>query len=226
PPRSTLFPYTTLFRSDHHRVGPAAAVAVTEEIERLAGAVRVLVIRRVITQLRHARHAVISVGRRKMGEDFAAVEAAPEETVMRWRGEAIPRELLRQEAIHAGFTHQLRQLAGIAEHVRIPEDARALAECLFEIALAVEKLSRQRFAGWEIAVRFNPAAADRDPLAGLDLGADPGKKIGIGFRDDGVLIGLRAGEFEVRIVVHQRDDVRETALAFAPRLLDRPQPRR
>src|SRR3712207_7737102 len=35
PPRSTLFPYTTLFRSDHE-VAAAAAVAVARQLDRLA----------------------------------------------------------------------------------------------------------------------------------------------------------------------------------------------
>src|SRR2546426_12321766 len=72
PPRSTLFPYTTLFRSDH-RVGYGAAHA-----QRLAGDGRsILIARHVEPRLHHTVHdphvAGRLIGGRRFREDDDAV---------------------------------------------------------------------------------------------------------------------------------------------------------
>src|SRR3712207_7502087 len=64
PPRSTLFPYTTLFRSRRFRYAPASATAtparptaaLTPEMEELVEQVSERVVRRVLAQRRSEEH--------------------------------------------------------------------------------------------------------------------------------------------------------------------------
>src|SRR3989441_8669141 len=80
PPRSTLFPYTTLFRSVHDRVGARARAGAGEEVQDVAearGAVveEVLALARAVEPPRdrhfgprHREGAVVSEGQLDLGE--------------------------------------------------------------------------------------------------------------------------------------------------------------
>src|SRR3712207_7293415 len=46
PPRSTLFPYTTLFRSGHDSVGPLEDEAFVGQLGQEGGCLQILVVRR------------------------------------------------------------------------------------------------------------------------------------------------------------------------------------
>ena len=94
---------------------PAAAVAVAEDQQRVVRAAVVLVGRRLAAQLRDGRLGVVGVGGREVRQHLAAVEPLPGERVVLGLGEAVPGELLRQEAGDAGLAHQLRELRGVAE---------------------------------------------------------------------------------------------------------------
>ena len=122
--------------------------------------------RAVFSELRHVGHRVVGVGRREVHEHLAAVDPLPDERVVLGLVEAVPRELLREEARDAGAAHQLRQLAVVAERVRAPELACSGApNSLLEEALAVQELPHERLAGGDVAVGLDPAAADRHELA-------------------------------------------------------------
>src|SRR3954452_12125754 len=103
-----------------------------------------------------------------MGKHFAAVDPLPGERVMIRLVELVPRQLLREESRDAREVHDLRQLAVVSEHVGVPEFFAANAELALEISLAEEELPAERFARWNVAIRFDPRSADDNPLAFLD----------------------------------------------------------
>ena len=162
---------------------PAAAVAVAEQQQAAPRAVVVLVVARAAAQLG-------DLGRRRCRCRPAGSARAPREPsipcqrerVVRRRVEAVPGQLLGQEAVDAGAAHDLRQLAVVAEHVGVPELAAAAAELALEEALAVQELAHERLARGQVAVGLDPGAADRHPLAGLDVAADPLVEVGVARR--------------------------------------------
>ena len=99
----------------------------------------------------------------EMCQHFAAVNAAPLECIERHFVELVPRKLRRHEVIDAALFHDLRQRAGVAEHVRQPQNAVIHTEFLAEEALAVNELAHKAFAARQVAVGFQPHAALRLP---------------------------------------------------------------
>ena len=184
----------------------------------------VLVVARGLEQLGHADVAVVGVGRRVVREHLAAVVALPHERVVLGPVEAVPRQLLRQEARDAGLAHDLRQLPGVAERVRAPELAVAPAELRLEPALAVQELPHERLARREVAVGLDPAAADRHELAALHGCAQPPPELGIALLDPRVLLRLRAREAVLGVVLHVAQLRAEAAQRLAVGLGQRPQP--
>src|SRR5437764_1767556 len=57
---------------------------------------------------------------------------------------------------HTRFHEQLRQGPAVAEHIRLPQAHRLLAELLTEEAPAVEDLPDQRLAAGDVDVGFDP----------------------------------------------------------------------
>ncbi len=156
-----------------HRAGrPAAAVAVAEDEQAVARAVVVVVGADAAAQLGDGRLGVVGVVRREVGEHLAAVDPLPGERVVLGRVEAVPRELLREEPRDARLAHELRELAGVAEDVGLPELRAPPAELALEEALAVQELAGERLAGGQVAVGLDPRPADRRPLAARDALAD------------------------------------------------------
>ena len=213
-------------RLQHLRRRAAAAVAPAEHQQAAAGAVVVLVVARGAAQLGDLHRGVVRVGRREVREHLRAVDALPGERVVRRRVEAVPGQLLGQEPADAGAAHDLRQLAVVAEHVGVPELVAAAAELPLEEPLPVQELADERLAGRQVAVRLDPRAADRHPAPGLDLAADPPVQVGVARADPVVLLGLRAGEPELRVALHVRRLRAERAHGLAVRLGQRPQPGR
>src|SRR2546423_9769050 len=113
-----------------------------------------------------------------MCEHLAAVDSLPDEGVVVRLVEAVPRELLRQEARDPRSAQELRQLAVVPERVRRPELAAADPELALEEPLAVEELAHERLARRKVEVGLDPAAAGRHELAGRDLRADALPQIG------------------------------------------------
>src|SRR5438270_5258887 len=64
PPRSTLFPYTTLFRSDVLRVGVAGQLAAKDDADEVVGA------RRIVGVLHFGGNLVVG-----LGDDVLQVDA-------------------------------------------------------------------------------------------------------------------------------------------------------
>ena len=140
--------------------------------------------------------------------------------------EAVPGQLLGQEARDPRLAHQLRQLGGVAEDVRVPELRAAAAELGLEEALAVEELARQRLPGRQVAVGLDPGAADRDPAAGGDGLAHPRVERRGAVAQPRVVLGLRVGEDVLGVVVEQPQLGGRGADELAVGLLERPQPGR
>ena len=186
-------------RLEHLRRRPAAAVAVAEQEQAAPRAVVILVVARAPAELLDLGGRVVGVGGREVGEHLRAVDPLPRERVVRRRVEPVPRELLGEEAADPGAAHDLRELAVVAEHVRVPELAAAAAELALEEPLAVQELADERLARRQVAVRLDPRAADGHPPAGLGVPEDALVEVGAPRADPVVLLGLRAGEPELRI---------------------------
>lgn len=159
------------FALDHLRRDAAAAVAVTDGQKRsivLRLAAEILPCRHVTIGL---HEAVITLHRivERMGQHPAAVEALPPEEIGGNMVGLAPVDLDREEAVDATLSQDLRQRAGKAEAVRQPADRMAGAEGLFEIALAIENLTGEAFAGRHVRVGLHPHAADGFPLSVHDL---------------------------------------------------------
>ena len=224
--RDVLQVFDARERLEHLRRRPAAAVAPAEDEQAARRQRVVLEVAGRAAQLGDGRLGVVGVGRREVREHRRAVDPDPAEGVVLGRVEPVPRELLREEAVDPGAAHDLRQLAVVAEHVGVPEHARAAAELALEEALAVEELAHERLAGGQVAVRLDPRPADREPLPGGDALADPRPEPGRPVADPRVLLGLRAGEAVVGIALHEPHLGGERPHALAEGLLQRPQPRR
>src|SRR4051794_8001714 len=140
------------------------------------------------------------------------------------RVEVVPGELLREETADPGAAHDLWQLAVVAEDIRVPELRAAAAELALEEPLSIEKLADERLAGWQVAVRLDPGAADRHPASRIDLADDPRVQVGVAALDPLVLLGLGAGKPHLRVALHVARLRAERAHRLAVRLLKRPQP--
>ena len=213
-------------RLQHLGRRPAAAVAVAEDEQAATRAVVILVVARAPAQLLDVGGRVVGVGRREVGEHLGAVDPLPRERVVRRRVEPVPGQLLGEEAADAGAAHDLRELAVVAEDVRVPELAAAAAEFALEEALPVQELAHERLARRQVAVRLDPRAADRHPPARLGVAADALVELGHARPDPVVLLGLRAREPELRVAVHVRGLRAERPHHLALRLGQRPQPGR
>ena len=167
---------------------------------------------------------VVGVDRREMGEHPAAVEPLPPERVVRELVGRVPRQLLGDEPPHPAGGVQLRHAGRVAEHVGNPDLGAALPEPALEPALTVHDLARQAFTRRQVHVGLDPHPADGQPLSLSDLVGDPLEQLGMALLDPGVLLGLRAGEPILGVVVHQPHRRRKRSCALADRLSDRPQP--
>ncbi len=169
---------------------------------------------------------VVRVDRREVREHPCPVEALPPERVVGEDVLLVPRQLLRDEAGHPTLCEHLRQARGIAEHVGDPHLVAAAAETLLEVALAVHDLTDEALPRRQVHVRLDPHPADRDPLPALDALDDLREQLGMTLLHPGVLLGLRAREPVLGVVVHQRHRRGEGAGALAHGLAQRPQPGR
>ncbi len=209
---------------DHLDRRPATPVAVTERRQRpLAPSVFPEALAR-LGALGGADLGVVGVDGREVGEDPGAVETLPPERVVREAVRPIPRELLRDEPRHSAGGEQLRQPGRVAEHVGDPHLGAADPESLLEVALTEDDLAGQALPRRQVHVGLDPHAPDRDPLPALDVRSDPLEQVGVPLLDPGVLLGLRAHEPVVGMVVEQPDRRREGPGALADGLAHRPQP--
>ncbi len=204
--------------------GASATIAVAVQQEARVRAVVLLVVACRSADLLHGGDPVVGVGRREMGQDAAPVDALPEERVVRRPVEAVPGELLGEEPLDARSAHDLRQLAVVAEHVRVPELAAAPAELALEERLPEQELPDERLAGGDVAVRLDPGTSHGNELPARDALPDPLVQVGVALLDPGVLLRLGAGEPVLGIRVHVRGLRAERPDALPVRLRDRPEP--
>ncbi len=159
-----------------------------------------------------------------MREDARAVDALPVEGVVRERIGLVPRDLLGEEVVHPGLARDLRERARVAERVGQPDLARLVAQLLQEEPLALHELAGQRLRAGHVGVRLHPHPADRHEAALGDAHADALEQLGVEPLHPRELLGRRAREHEVRVLVHEVEDVGEGPRALADGLAHRPQP--
>ena len=146
-------------------LGTAAAIADAAEGDSFVDDAGFAVVGFVAVELFREEERVVGVLRREVGEDLRAVDAFPDEGVVREFVVAVPGELLGQEEVEPADAQNLRKLAGVAEDIREPERARHDAEFVAEEVHAVEELADEGFAVGQVAVGFHPHAALDFPFA-------------------------------------------------------------
>ena len=129
-------------------------------------------------------------------------------------------------ARHARERKQLGQHAVMAEAVHIVAELSARAKCLFIIALAVERVPRERFSTGRVAVGLKPPAA-RDHPASLPYAApDLLEHRRLVFLNPLIIARARAGEYKILKFVHAVERRAERRLDLGEALLPAPQPDR
>ena len=125
---------------------------------------------------------------------------------------------------HTRFHEQLRQGPAVAEHIRLPQRHRLLAELRAEEALAIEDLPDQRLAAGDVDVGFDPHRPLHLPPPFGDPLFDALVERGVVLLDPCILLRLAGAENVIGIALQHRQRGREGAAAFADRLADRPKP--
>ena len=211
---------------DHLAGRPAAAVAPAEGNERGRGATLLREVALGVRELFARQLADVGVDGREVREDARAVDALPPEGVVRHGVDLVPRDLLRQEPARPGGRDDLRQGARVAERVGHPGLLALDPELIQEELLARDELAGHRLAAGHVGVTLDPHAADGNELPRSDLLADAGEHLRVVLLHPEVLLGARAREHEVGVLVHEVHDVGERAGALAHGLAQRPQPGR
>ncbi len=206
--------------------GAATSVAPAERGQRPGRGALLGVVADRAGHLLAAEAGVVGVDGRKVGEDAGAVDALPPESVVGELVGLVPGDLLGEEPFVAGQLGELRVGRVVAEGVGQPDALGLHAEVLDEEPLAVHELAGDGFAAGQVAVGLHPHAADRHPLALLDRLLDAGPHARVVVAHPFVLLGLRAGEDELLVLVRQRGHVGEGPGGLALGLADRPQPGR
>ena len=223
-PRGTLEVRGAPGGRQHLPRGAAAAVAVAERKQGDGSPAVVPVVPFRMGQFPAAELGAVAVHRREVGEQPGAVDALPVEGVVRHPVDLVPGDLLGQEPLAARGLHDLRQRRRVPEGVGEPCFLAVDAELGQEEALAFEELAGHGLATGHVGVRLDPHAAHGDKLAGLDLLPDAAEQLRVRFLDPGELLGAGAGEHELRVLIHQRDNIGKRPGALADGLPHRPQP--
>lgn len=156
--------------------------------------------------------------------DPAAVDPLPLEEVVGEGVGLVPGQLGRQEAGDPGTARELRQGTGEAEGIRQPGDRAAPAEALLEVPLAVQELPHESLSTHHLAVRLDPAPADRLPAPLGESLAHAFEQRRVVLLDPGRELCRGLYEGEVQVAIHQPEHGGKGAPAFAACLGDRPEP--
>ncbi len=142
----------------------------------------------------------------QVGVDARAVNPFPDERIVGKRLAAVigPKDLLRGKVLDATAAHDLRQRAGVPEHIGQPEDLALDAELVAEEAFAVEELADQALAAGDVGIGLDPHTAFGDELPGLDRTLDAPVQVGVVVFDHPVEMGLALQEAVLRVFCHQR----------------------
>jgi len=114
-----------------------------------------------------------------------------------------PAELLCEKVFHTCSPHDLWERASKPEAIWQPPNATSHAEARLEVALAVDKLPRERLAGWHVGVVFDPRTTNRIEFSFEYLLADPLKERWVELLKPLVLLGRGTPKAVFRIVVHE-----------------------
>ncbi|MNC44374.1 hypothetical protein D3C75_932770 [compost metagenome] len=128
------------------------------------------------------------------------------------------------EILNPAALHDLRQVPGIAEHIRQPQHFVVYAEFFLEEALAVHRLADQAFTAGEVRIRLNPHGAFGNDSAVLHRLFDARIQLRIQRLDqlEQIRLALRVSIF--RIFVHERQLIGHGPCNLTLRLRNRPQP--
>ena len=160
----------------------------------------------------------------QVGQHLGTVNAAPHHRVVRYLVELVPRQFRRHKIFDAALFHNLRQCAGIAEHIRQPQNLVIHAKLFPEEALAMHKLSHKGLAGSQVAVGFQPHAALRFPPALSDPLPRFLVQLRVTLLQEGVELGLAGHKLIIRVFLHQLENRGKAASHFLSRLFHRPPP--
>ncbi|GBC97401.1 hypothetical protein HRbin16_03224 [bacterium HR16] len=208
----------------HLRGGTASAVAVTVDVERTVGAVVLTEVAHVVHQLARCHVAVVGVGGRKVREDARAVDALPQEGVMREPVHLVPADFLCHKVADARLLQDLWQARRVAEYVGQPQFHRLDAELLHPEPLAVQNLSHQRLAAGDITIRLHPHRAGYLPLSLAHLLLDALVETRSQLLHPRILLRLRTDELVFGVHVHQAQGGSEGVNTLLLCAFERPQP--
>ena len=107
------------------------------------------------------------VGGAEVRQHARAVQPLPPEGFIRKVVVLAPADLDGEEVFQPGLLDELRQVPGVAEHVRQPQHRAFSARPKMgaEEAAPQQELARQRLAAREVAIRLHPHPAQRLPVA-------------------------------------------------------------
>ena len=165
-----------------------------------------------------------------IGEDVRrnsrAVDPFPPEGVIGERVAAAisPGNLLGSKTYHSAALEDLRQRAGITEHIRQPQHARIHAQLVTVELLPVHHLPDQRFAAAHVGVGLNPHSAIGNQPPSLDLGLIALIQLRVQRFHHHIQMRLALQEAVLRVLVKQRHLVDGCARHLALGFRQRPQP--
>ena len=163
-------------------------------------------------------------GGNEVGQHLGAIDAPPNKGVIGDFIDLIPGQLGGHKVIHAALLHNLGQSAGIAKHIRQPQDPVVLTKFLPEEPFAVNELTHQGLAGGQIAVRLQPHAALRLPPAFLHPLLNLGVQLGIALLQEVIQHRLAGHKPILRVLIHELQDRGKGANHLLPGLGHSPPP--
>ncbi len=209
-----------------HLAGRATAtVAVTEGHQRVRAPAVVLEVRDREVELLGCDLGVVGVDRREVREDSRSVQPLPPERVVREPVLFVPTQLLGDETMHSPSGEHLGKTGWISEHIGDPDLGTPRAEVLLEVALPEHDLADEALPRGQVHVGLDPHSTDRHPLTTFDACRDLREQLGVAVFDPCVVLGRRAAELVLRVVVHEGDRRGERPGALPHRLAHGPQPR-
>ena len=231
--RDALFHAVGIFQ--HRAGGAAAAVAIAIGNQNVIVDFLLLIALPAADQRVRVQHAVIggkevfhrlphAQGGDQVRQDLRAVDATPAEGIIGHFVKLIPGQLGCHKILDAALLHDLRQRAGIAKHVRQPQDAAVHAEFILEKALAVDELPHQRLAAGQVAVRLHPHAALGLPASLRHALPNARVQLGVALLEKGVQLRLAGHKAIVGILIHELEHRSEAAAHLFARLRHRPPP--
>ena len=156
-------------------------------------------------------------------EDASAVRPAPAENRLR-ESQQLRTRAPERERLHSGVRHDVGKPGGVAECVRLPDDARTDSKVRLEIVKADLELLAERPGGGKVRVGLYPRAAHHFPAPFANALPDATERFGIGFLQVRVEGRFAAQESKFGKLVHQVEDGAEGADSLVKPLAGVPQP--